>query len=77
MFIKPVLSSLQLTGAHKRAHIKPVLASLHWLPVAFRIHFKILTLTFRVLHGQSPPYISDLLQIYNPTLSLRSDAIGV
>ena len=31
-----------LTGTKKREHISPVLASLHWLPVRFRIDFKIL-----------------------------------
>ena len=31
-----------LTGTKKREHISPVLASLHWLPVKFRIDFKIL-----------------------------------
>ena len=29
-----------LTGTKKRDHITPVLASLHWLPVKFRIDFK-------------------------------------
>ncbi len=40
-----------LTHTRKRAHITSVLASLHWLLVPFRIHFKILVLTFRALHG--------------------------
>jgi len=30
---------------NRRDHISPVLASLHWLPVKFRIEFKILALT--------------------------------
>ena len=30
-----------LTGVRKREHITPILASLHWLPVHFRVHFKI------------------------------------
>uniref|UniRef100_A0A8C6NJ32 Reverse transcriptase domain-containing protein n=1 Tax=Nothobranchius furzeri TaxID=105023 RepID=A0A8C6NJ32_NOTFU len=29
-----------LTGTRKFEHISPVLASLHWLPISFRIHFK-------------------------------------
>ncbi len=61
-----------LTRTSKRAHITPVLADLHWLPVHFRIHFKILVLTFRALHGQAPAYISELLEFYNPSRSLRS-----
>lgn len=61
-----------LTNTRKREHITPVLASLHWLPIQFRIHFKILVLTFRALHGQAPQYISDLIQPYSPPRSLRS-----
>ena len=57
---------------HKRAHITPVLAALHWLPVHFRINFKILVLTFRALHGQAPPYISDLIELHVPACTLRS-----
>uniref|UniRef100_A0A8C6KUQ2 Reverse transcriptase domain-containing protein n=1 Tax=Nothobranchius furzeri TaxID=105023 RepID=A0A8C6KUQ2_NOTFU len=45
----------------KRDHISPVLASLHWLPVKFRIDFEILLLTYKALNNQSPPYISDLI----------------
>ncbi len=61
-----------LTRTNKRAHITPILASLHWLPVHFRIHFKILVLTFRALQGQAPSYLSDFIQLYIPTRSLRS-----
>ena len=35
-----------LTGINKRDHVSPVLPSLHWLPVNFRIEFKILLLTY-------------------------------
>uniref|UniRef100_A0A8C6S6B8 Reverse transcriptase domain-containing protein n=1 Tax=Neogobius melanostomus TaxID=47308 RepID=A0A8C6S6B8_9GOBI len=40
-----------LTGSSRRSHITPILSSLHWLPIKFRIEFKILVLTFRALHG--------------------------
>ena len=33
-----------LTRVNKREHISPILASLHWLPVGYRIDFKILLL---------------------------------
>ena len=39
-----------LTRTSRRCHITPVLASLHWLPVNFRVHFKLLVLTYRALH---------------------------
>jgi len=44
----------------KYDHITPVLASLHCLPVCFRIDFKIVLITFKALHSLSPCYISDL-----------------
>ena len=53
-------------------HITPVLASLHWLPVCFRIDFKILLITFKALHDLAPAYISELLVPYVPSHSLRS-----
>ena len=33
----------------KFSHIKPVLYELHWLPIKYRIKFKILLITFKVL----------------------------
>ena len=35
-----------LTGTSRREHITPVLSSLHWLPVRFRIDFKLLFVCF-------------------------------
>lgn len=54
-----------LTRTNRRQHITPILKSLHWLPIKYRIDFKIHILTFRALHGQVPPYISDLIQPYS------------
>ena len=50
----------------------PVLRDLHWLPVHLRIEFKIMLITYKVLHGQAPIYIQELLQLYTPSRSLRS-----
>ena len=61
-----------LTGTRKYEHISPVLASLHWLPVDFRVHFKILLFAFKALHGLAPSYLSELLHPYTPSRSLRS-----
>ena len=61
-----------LTGTGRRSHITPVLASLHWLPVKFRIDFKILLITYKALHGLAPAYISELLSPYSTIRPLRS-----
>ena len=42
-----------------------MLVDLHWLPVKFRVLFKILTLTFRVIHGFAPKYMTDLIATKN------------
>ncbi|KAF7655247.1 hypothetical protein LDENG_00058590 [Lucifuga dentata] len=61
-----------LTKANRRSHITPILSGFHWLPVNFRVYFKILVLTFRALHGQAPPYLVDLIQTDSASRSLRS-----
>ena len=56
-------------------HIKPApLQKLHWLRVESRIIFKVILITFKILHGLSPAYLSSLLQQYNPPRSLRSSS---
>ncbi len=40
-----------------RQYITPVLRQLHWLPVEYRVKCKIITLTFKALHGKAPSYI--------------------
>ena len=61
-----------LTHTRRSDHITPVLAALHWLPVSFRIDFKILLLVFKALNGQAPAYILEMLTPYEPDRSLRS-----
>ncbi len=63
-----------LTGTKMREPITPVLASLHWLPVKFRVDFKVLVYVFKALHGLAPIYISDLLHFYSPVRTLRSSS---
>ena len=45
---------------------------LHWLPVSFRIEFRIMLITYKVLHDRAPIYIQELLQLYTPSRNLRS-----
>ena len=61
-----------LTRSSRMTHITPILRSLHWLPICFRIHFKVLAITYRALHGQAPEYIMDLIHPYVASRSLRS-----
>lgn len=43
------------------SHITPILFDLHWLPIPYRIIFKILLITYKAVHGQCPKYIQDLI----------------
>ena len=54
----------------KYDHITPVLKDLHWLPVEYRINYKILLLAYKAQHGMAPPYLSSLLSPYKPGRSL-------
>ena len=57
----------------KRDHISDDLETdLHWLPVRYRIIFKILVMTFKALHNLAPGYISDLIHQHAPNRRLRS-----
>ena len=58
-------------------HITPILIQLHWLPIHSRINYKNLLLTYKALHNLVPTYISDLLDTYNPTRTLRSSFAGL
>ena len=57
----------------KYDHITPVLKDLHWLPVEYRMNYKILLLAYKAQHGMAPPYLSSLLSPYKPGRSLRSE----
>ena len=50
-----------LTRTRKFDHITPILKSLHWLPVPFRIEYKVSLLTHQCLHGNAPIYLKELI----------------
>ena len=54
-------------------HVTPLLFDLHWLPVKYRIKFKILLMTYKCLHSEGPEYLASLLTQYHPARSLRSE----
>ena len=54
-------------------HISPSLKMLHWLPIKFRIQFKILLITFKAIHGLAPAYLIELITLRTQcTYNLRS-----
>ena len=60
----------------KFSHITPVLCQLHWVPIKYRIKFKILLFTFKAIHSMAPDYICKLISRKSPTrYSLRFSQI--
>ena len=51
----------------------PLLRSLHWLPVRFRILFKINLLTYKTLREKQPVFLQSMLAASTPSCSLRSN----
>ena len=69
------LQCLQNAAARLIMNIAPALYELHWLPVPVHIHFKILLLAFKGIHGLAPAYISNLLVIKRKSLyNIRSNS---
>ena len=62
--------------SRKSEPITPILRSLHWLPIHHRISFKVLLLTYKILNGQAPKYLADLISLRSSTSSrpLRSSS---
>ena len=61
-----------VTKTRKYEHITPVMINLHWLPIQYRIQFKLLLLIYKSLHGLAPSYLSDKLSL-RPNKGLGSD----
>jgi len=54
-------------------HISPVLKALRWLKIDQRIHFKIVSITYKTLQSRNPSYLHNLLQVQS-CMSTRSSA---
>ena len=61
-----------ITQTPRHYHISPILKELNWLQVTQRCQYKILVITFKVLHNEAPAYIANLFNWYTPARTLRS-----
>ena len=74
--IQNMAARRNITDTLKFDHINPVLFNLHWLPVNYRIQFKILMITLKAIHGMAPSYLSNLICISSSSsYSLRNNTI--
>ena len=55
-----------VTRTRKRECITPILYNLHWLPIKYRIIFKLLLIVYKILANQAPLYLTDFIEVYVP-----------
>ena len=73
-------NNTNICNESKYCHVTPLLVDLHWLPVKFRIEFKILLIVFKIFTGLAPSYlISTSYSITHKPVSkynLRSSSVS-
>ena len=70
---RPVYTPCRLDRRDHRS-MTAALSELHWLPIAQRIEFKVLTLMHGAVHNGTPQYLSDRISTYTPARTLRSES---
>ena len=63
-----------VTRTSKFRHISPILKDLHWLKINEIVHYKVLSLTYKILSRNQPSYLRTLLDIQT-VRSTRSSSI--
>ena len=64
-----------VTNTPKFQHITPILKSLHWLKISERIHYKILSITYKCLLFDEPAYLRNLLTVQSTSTTDRSSSV--
>jgi len=57
------------------AYISPVLKSLHWLKIEQHIHYKVVSITYKVLQSEQPSYLHSLLNVQSNCTTRSPDVI--
>ena len=60
-----------VTRSSKYCHITPQLKKLHWLPIKYRIQFKIGLITYKTLNQGEPVYLRELIHPYTSSRNTR------
>ena len=60
-----------VTCSSKFSHITPQLQKIHWLPVRYRVQFKIGLITYKILNQGQPVYLRELIQPYTSFRNTR------
>ena len=56
-----------MLGHDKVASANEALFDLHWLLVTQRIDFKVATMVFKCLNGDTPKYLCELIEVKKPS----------
>ena len=67
-------------GLGVRDHVTPAMRELHWLPVTFRVQYKLCLMIHSSVNGCSPEYITDILvsmSSLHGRATLRSSTSGL
>ena len=64
-----------VTNTPKFQHITPILKSVHWLKISERIHYKILSITYKCLLFDKPAYLRNLLTVQSTSTTRSSSVI--
>ena len=80
--LQRVRKALARTVMHQHSYGSPLsstalLQNLHWLPIEWRIRFKLATLAYKALHTGQPPYLAELLRPHEPVRSSSSLLLSV
>ena len=74
------MQKVQNTAAHlilrapRHQNCTPLLQQLHWFPISERIKYETACMCYNAITGSAPSYLSELLQLYNPSRSPRSSS---
>ena len=60
-----------VTHSSKFSHITPQLKKLHWLPVRYRVQFKIGLITYKIFKQGQPVYLRELIHPYISSRNTR------
>ena len=67
-----VVRCVHLPPRHSPDSINPLLKQVHWLPVPYRIKYKLSLTIHKAIHHNSPDYLASLLHLHTPITTLQT-----
>ena len=67
-----VVRCVHLLPRHSPDSITPLLKQLHWLPVPYRIKYKLSLTIHKAIYHNSPDYLASLLHLHTPITPLHT-----